>query len=116
MIIREGDAVEFNVKDLPKSVDYNAILRYDQYGNEWQDAKISVIRPDPYDGYGFCAASHPQYETNIPVPFNRNTGEVTALTNVCLEKGKEYKFKIIFERRGRPDDSPTGQIYIDSVS
>lgn len=38
------------------------------------------------------------------------------MSNVCLEQGKIYKIKLLFERQRKSEDNPAAQILIDSLT
>lgn len=95
---------------------YDVVVRYlTQTRGTWEDARITVIRPEKYDAEGPCANSHPSYEDRVPFIMDEYSTDVVAIRDVCLEQGKIYKFKIEFKRHRAIEDSPSAQILIDSV-
>lgn len=105
-----------NVDDLPRTMSYDVTVRYKtQTPGNWEDARITVNRPDPYDPNGPCANSHPIYEDRVQFSLPEYQSSVIALHDICLEEGKAYKFKINFVRHRIDEDNPASQILIDSV-
>lgn len=95
---------------------YDVVVRYlTQTRGNWEDARITLERPEGYDPEGPCANSHPSYEQQIPFSLPENDNKVVALHDICLEENKVYKFKIHFERHRNSEDNPAAQILIDSV-
>lgn len=112
----EGTDVVINVDDLPRTMSYDVTIRYQtQTRGDWEDARITVIRPDPYDPNGLCANSHPVYEDRVKFTLPEYQNSIVALYDVCLEQGKAYKFKITFVRHRADEENPSAQIFIDSV-
>lgn len=95
---------------------YDVAIRYQTATRgDWEDARITIVRPDGYDPEGPCANSHPSYEDRVPFSLPEYETSVVALYDVCLEQGKAYKFKINFQRHRQHEDNPSAQILIDSV-
>lgn len=96
---------------------YDVILRYQTQmrGGDWEDARITVIRPDPYDPHGECANSHPSREDRVEFRLPEYGTSTIALYDVCLEQGKTYRFKVQLYRHRKDQDNPSAQILIDSV-
>lgn len=96
---------------------YDVVVRYQtQSRGDWEVAKITVVRPDEYDPAGPCPNSHPSYEDRVPFTLPERGSSVIALQNVCLEHGKIYKIKLLFERQRTHEPNPAAQILIDSIS
>lgn len=115
--VNEGNELKFTVDDIPKTMPYDVLVRYQsQSRGDWEVAKITIIRPDEYDPKGPCPNSHPSYEDRVPFTLPEHDSSVVALTNVCLEHGKIYKIKLLFERQRKQEDNPAAQILIDSIA
>lgn len=97
-------------------MDYDVVLRYwIPRDGDWEDARITVVRPDDYDPEGPCANSHPRNEQDIEFRLPERVMTTIALPEVCLEEGKVYRFKIYLYQHHKNVANPSAQIYIDSV-
>lgn len=116
--VSEGTDLTFTVDDIPRTMSYDVVVRYQtQSRGDWDVARITVLRPDEYDGTGPCGDhTHPSMEDRIPFRLPEGATNVVALTDVCLERGKVYKVRLSFERQHPQDSNPAAQILIDSLS
>lgn len=115
--VHEGTELEFTVDDIPRTMPYDVVIRYQtQVRGDWEVARITIERPDDYDANGDCSKSHPSYEQHIQFGLPEHSTSITALDNICLERGKIYKVKVVFERHRQNEDNPAAQILIDSVN
>ncbi|XP_037816684.1 laminin subunit beta-1 [Lucilia sericata] len=119
--VPENSELIITVDDIPRSMPYDVVIRYQSTSRgDWEDAFITLIRPDEVDPEGDCAAAVPPgssvYESRVPFYLPDRERQVIALREVCLEAGKIYKFKIHFERRRHNEDNPTATIMIDSLT
>lgn len=97
-------------------MNYDVIVRYQpQIRGDWEDATITIERPDPYDSEGPCGNSNPHHEDHVEFRLPEAATSTIALYDVCLEKHKVYKFRIKFNRHTKGEDNPSAQIFIDSV-
>ncbi|XP_030383466.1 laminin subunit beta-1 [Scaptodrosophila lebanonensis] len=117
----ENSELIIHVDDIPRSMPYDVVIRYQvTTPGDWEDAFITLVRPDEVDPQGECAGSvrpgDDIRESHIPFSLPDRDRQVVALHNVCLEAGKLYKFKITFERRRHNEDNPTATILIDSLT
>ena len=95
---------------------YDVVIRYStQERGDWEDALITVIRPEPYDPEGQCANSHPSLENDVELRLPQYHTSQVALYEVCLEQGKTYIFNIAFRHYRKNENNPAAQILIDSV-
>ncbi|XP_055695879.1 laminin subunit beta-1 [Lutzomyia longipalpis] len=114
--VPERTELVFVVDDIPRTMSYNVLIRYStQTPGDWEIGTITVLRPDEYDPDGSCPQAHPSYETRRPIVLPEHQSSVVGLEDVCLERGKVYKFKIHFERHNHAEDNAAAQIFIDSI-
>jgi len=117
--VPENTELVFTVGDIPRSMPHDVIIRYQSTSRgDWEDAYITLVRPDQVDPDGGCGqvAAATASETRIPFSLPDRSRHVVALNDVCLEAGKVYKFRIYFERRRHDGDSPTATILVDSLT
>lgn len=119
--VPENSELIITVDDIPRSMPYDVVIRYQSTSRgDWEDAFITLVRPDEVDPAGDCAAAVPPgssvYESRVPFYLPDRERQVIALREVCLEAGKVYKFKLHFERRRHNEDNPTATIMIDSLT
>lgn len=114
----EGTKIEFTIDDVPKTGQYDIIVRYvPQIKGDWEDVRITVIRPDIFDPSGEHPCNiDPAREAEVPTTLSEYDRSVVALYDVCLESGKVYKLIISFDRKNRYEENPTAQILIDSIA
>lgn len=112
----EGTELKFEVDDLPKTMNYDVVIRYQpQMKGDWESVRVTVVRPDVYDPEGPCANSHPNYERDIRTTLPDYETSAVALHDICLESGKSYKFIVSLQRHEPYQDNPAAQILIDSI-
>lgn len=112
----EGTELKFTVDDIPKTMNYDVVVRYSpQMKGDWEDIRMTVIRPDEYDPDGPCANSHPEYERDFHTTLSEYETSAVAMKDICLENGKTYKFIVSFQRHDPYRDNGAAQILIDSV-
>ncbi|GFX23698.1 laminin subunit beta-1 [Trichonephila clavipes] len=62
----EGSSLEFDVTDIPESLEYDIIIRYEpQLPGQWEEARIVIERPGPVEMNGPCANTIPQDDIKI---------------------------------------------------
>lgn len=116
ILTKEGDEITIRVDDVPRTMEYDVIVEYHVPRDDiWEDARITVTRPDDYDPEGPCANSHPNQEQNVEFRLD-SSRTTTALRDVCLEQDKVYYFKIYLYQYRKDEANPQAHVYIDSVS
>jgi laminin beta 1 len=98
-------------------MNYDVQLRYmpQQRGN-WEDIRVSLIRPDAVEHDSGCYNINPLEEQEKSLRFHEYESSVIALSDLCLEEGKTYKFIVSFHRQNSYEPNPKAQILVDSVS
>lgn len=98
-------------------MNYDVQIRYSpQIRGNWDDVRISVIRPDAVGHDSECANINPLEEQERTLRMNEYESSVVALHDLCLEEGKTYKFIVSFHRQSYYEPNPKAQILIDSVN
>lgn len=95
---------------------YDVQIRYSpQIRGNWDDIRISVIRPDVIGQDSDCYNINPLEEQERSLKMHEYETSVIALPDLCLEEGKTYKFIVSFHRQSIHEPNPKAQILIDSV-
>jgi laminin, beta 1 len=98
-------------------MNYDVQLRYSpQIRGNWEDVRISVIRPDGIGVDSACYNINPLEEQERPLRLNEYDTRIIALNDLCLEEGKTYKFIVSFHRQSSYEPNPKAQILVDSVN
>jgi laminin, beta 1 len=98
-------------------MNYDVQLRYSpQVRGNWDDVRITVVRPDAIGHDSSCYNINPLEEQERRLRLNEYDTNTIALTDVCLEEGKTYKFIVSFNRQSAYEPNPKAQILVDSVS
>nr|CAB3263373.1 laminin subunit beta-1 [Phallusia mammillata] len=119
VLVQEEGVIIFIVKNLPKSMDYNLILRYQTNLPEiWQFVDITIDRPNQGNipTSSPCGNTRPEddhWMTSLPGPPTTHS----SLGIICLERDFSYRVILDLRRyqRERAPDSPTPDILIDSL-
>ncbi|XP_076804829.1 laminin subunit beta-1-like isoform X2 [Clavelina lepadiformis] len=119
MLVQEEGVIVFIVKDLPASMDYNLILRYQSnMPNAWQYVEITIDRPNQGNipTGSPCGNTRPEddsWMTSLPGPPTTHN----SLGIICLERDYTYRVIVDLRRYQREQDpnGPTPDILIDSL-
>lgn len=116
--VNEGGELTFTVDDVPKTSQYDVVIRYvPQQKGGWEDVLVTIVRPDIYDPSSEDPCNKdPRYETELPTSLSDYDRSSVVLYDVCLEKDKRYKFVITFRSQHRQEPNPSAQILIDSIA
>lgn len=116
MKVYEGGDLSFTVDGIPKTMNYDVILRYaPQQRGSWEDVRVSLVRPDGMSQGSDCYNVNPLDEQEMSLRLNDYDTRVIALADLCLEEGRTYKFLFSFNRQSPYEPNPKAQILIDSV-
>lgn len=116
MKVFEGGDLSFTVDKIPKTMPYDIQLRYaPQSRGNWDDVRISVVRPDAIGVNSACYNINLLEEQERPLSLHEYDSKVIALNDLCLEEGKTYKFIVSFHRQSSYEPNPNAQILVDSV-
>ncbi|NXD69062.1 LAMB2 protein, partial [Eolophus roseicapillus] len=90
----EGGWLEFHVSDVPFSMEYDVIIRYEpQHPEPWQEVRVKVLRPSPVSASSPCGNTIPaddQLSTSLP----SGARYVVLPQPVCLERGVSYTIRV----------------------
>lgn len=98
-------------------MNYDVQLRYSpQIRGNWEDVRISVVRPKPIGSDSECYNVNPLDEQERSLRLNEYESQTIALPDLCLEEGQTYKFIVSFHRQSSYEPNPKAQILVDSVN
>ena len=117
MKVYEGGDLSFTIDGVPKTMNYDVVLRYaPQQRGSWEDVRVSLVRPDGIGQGSECYNIKPLEEQEISLSLNDYATSAIALADLCLEEGRTYKFLFSFNRQSSYEPNPKAQILIDSVT
>ncbi|XP_076344696.1 laminin subunit beta-1-like isoform X3 [Tachypleus tridentatus] len=115
MRVYKGSNLKFNISDIPQTLEYGIIIRYEhQLPKDWKKVIVSIKRLDSTDHSGLCAHIKPSNDKKI-IRLSSGKTHVLALPPVCLEKGKMYTIDLKFKYYNRQKFNPQAFVYIDSI-
>nr|XP_032628515.1 laminin subunit beta-2-like [Chelonoidis abingdonii] len=113
--VPEGGATEFLVSDVPASMEYDVVIRYQpQLPEPWEEVKLWVLRPGPIPTGSPCGNTIPaddQLATALP-PRARY---VLLPQPVCLERGISYTLRLELTRYTSRQAVPGASVLLDSL-
>ncbi|XP_045894612.1 laminin subunit beta-4 [Micropterus dolomieu] len=108
--VLEGEGLRFTVDNLPSSLDYQLVIRYEPKApSDWL-ASVSIITA--LLGDGGCS-SNPTGSKPLILP--GNSRGVILDSPVCLNAGGRYFVDVVFNKLPGSDGSSGSQILIDSM-
>ncbi|XP_071040425.1 laminin subunit beta-1 isoform X2 [Parasteatoda tepidariorum] len=116
MRVFEGSHLEFDITDIPQSLEYDIVVRYEpQLPGKWEEARVVIERPGPVDPNGPCANTIPQDDIKlVSLPSGQRFSVV--YPPACLEKGKSYVVRIEFKHYDKEVQTPSASVLVDSIA
>ncbi|KAM4712138.1 laminin subunit beta-1b isoform 1-T1 [Anableps anableps] len=115
--VSEGGYIEFNVNNIPESMDYDILVRYEpQLPQQWEQVTVRVERPvfNPPSDTAHCINSvQSGDEQSISLP--PGSRHVLLVSPVCLEKGLNYTIRLTFPRYSLDSHIQNPHTLIDSL-
>ncbi|KAL4656759.1 laminin subunit beta-4-like [Arapaima gigas] len=108
--VQDRAGLRFTVNNLPASLDYYFVLRYEPESSDNWSAKVKV-RPTRLLTSERCTNS----PTDLTVTLPGSSKMVIVEQPMCLEEGEKYYFDIIFEKLPNLHPQPTSHILVDSM-
>ncbi|KAM9352424.1 laminin subunit beta-4 [Symphorus nematophorus] len=108
--VLEGAGLRFTVDNLPSSMDYQLVIRYEpEAPSDWL-ASVSITTVSPGDG---SCSNNPTGSRTLILPGNARGGILDS--PVCLNAGGQYFVDVVFHKQPGPDASSSSHILIDSM-
>ncbi|XP_030280431.1 laminin subunit beta-4 [Sparus aurata] len=109
--VLEGVGLRFTVDNLPSSMDYQLVIRYEpEAPSDWL-ASVSITTVSLGDG---GCSSDPTGSKTLILPGNSRGAVLDS--PVCLNTGGRYFVDIVFNKQPGSDDSSSTHILIDSMA
>uniref|UniRef100_A0A8C2XM76 Laminin, beta 2 (laminin S) n=1 Tax=Cyclopterus lumpus TaxID=8103 RepID=A0A8C2XM76_CYCLU len=94
----EGGTLEFLISNVPYSMEYDLLIRYEsQMPRDWEEVRITVIRPGPIPTSSPCGNTIPD-DDRLTVSLPAGARFVVPPHIVCLERGVTYTLRFEFKR------------------
>ncbi|XP_075687829.1 laminin subunit beta-2-like isoform X2 [Rhinoderma darwinii] len=114
-LVPEGGVLEFQISNIPYSMEYEAIIRYEpKFPERWQQVKITIVRPGPIPSSSPCGNTIPSDDlmtTSLPT----TSRHVVLPQPTCLERGVSYTIRLEFTRYSSRQRVKGANILIDSL-
>uniref|UniRef100_A0A667ZVI8 Laminin subunit beta 1 n=1 Tax=Myripristis murdjan TaxID=586833 RepID=A0A667ZVI8_9TELE len=108
--VPEGAYLEFNINNIPESMDYDLLIRYEpQLPEQWEQVSVRVERPLSPPNY---SAHVHRFPSKMCVLCLRH---VVLLRPVCLEKGLNYTVRLSLPLYSSVSDVQSPYTLIDSL-
>ncbi|XP_067396984.1 laminin subunit beta-2 isoform X2 [Emydura macquarii macquarii] len=111
----EGGSVELQVADVPASMEYDVLLRYElQLPEPWEEVTVSVVRPGPVRPSSPCGNTIPA-DDRLAVALPPRARYVLLPQPVCLEQGLRYTLRLQLARSSSRPAVPGASVLLDSL-
>ncbi|KAM8799629.1 laminin subunit beta-2 [Eudromia elegans] len=113
--VAEGSALEFHVGNVPFSMEYDVLIRYEpQHPEPWREVRLRVLRPGPVSASSPCGNTIPaddQLSSSLPA----GARYVVLPQPVCLEQGVAYTLRLELGCAMGRREPPAASVLIDSL-
>ncbi|KAM4721279.1 laminin subunit beta-2 isoform 2-T2 [Rhinophrynus dorsalis] len=114
-LVPEGGVLEFQISNMPYSMEYDAVIRYEpKLPDKWEQVTISVIRPGPIPTSSPCGNTIPADDL-IAASLPSGSRHVVLAQPICLERGVSYTIRLEFTRYSSREKIPGASVLIDSL-
>ncbi|KAM3608561.1 uncharacterized protein V6R79_001006 [Siganus canaliculatus] len=113
--VPEGAFLEFSVDNLPLSMEYDILIRYEpQLPDQWEEVLMTVMRPGPITAHSRCVNTVPD-DDNQMVSLHPGSRHVALPRPVCFESGLNYTVRLSLPLYSALSDVQSPYTLIDSI-
>ncbi|MEE6481234.1 hypothetical protein FKM82_012797 [Ascaphus truei] len=113
--VPEGAYLEFHINDIPDSMEYDLLIRYEpQLPEQWEEAVITVIRPARIATSSRCVNTIPSDDNQV-VSLPPGSRYIVLPRSICFEKGLNYTIRLELPRYSASSNVETPYTLIDSI-
>uniref|UniRef100_A0A8C1HLC7 Laminin subunit beta-1 n=1 Tax=Cyprinus carpio carpio TaxID=630221 RepID=A0A8C1HLC7_CYPCA len=113
--VPEGAYLEFSIDNIPYSMEYDIIIRYEpQLPEQWEEVLMTVIRPRVITADSRCANIMPDDDNQV-VSLHPGSRYVVLSRPVCFEEGLNYTVRLSLSRYSALSDVQSPYTLIDSI-
>uniref|UniRef100_A0A8B9LT83 Laminin, beta 1a n=1 Tax=Astyanax mexicanus TaxID=7994 RepID=A0A8B9LT83_ASTMX len=113
--VPEGAYLEFNIDNIPHSMEYDILIRYEpQLPEQWEEVLMTVIRPRVITADSRCANTMPD-DDNQMVSLHPGSRYIVLPRPVCFEQGLNYTIRLSLPRYSTNSDIQSPYTLIDSI-
>ncbi|XP_069795576.1 laminin subunit beta-2-like [Narcine bancroftii] len=113
--VPERGELEFHVDNIPYSMEYDLVVRYEpQFPERWEKLSVSIVRPGTIPTSSPCGNTIPADDllvTSLPA----SSRYVVLPQPVCLERSVSYTIRLEFKRYLSQERVPNADILVDSI-
>ncbi|XP_073475778.1 laminin subunit beta-1 [Aquarana catesbeiana] len=113
--VPEGGYLEFHIKNIPVSMEYDLLIRYEpQLPEQWEEAVLTVIRPGKIPTSSRCGNTIPS-DDNQSVALPPGSRYIVLPRPICFEKGLNYTIRLELPRYSVNSNVENPYTLIDSI-
>uniref|UniRef100_A0A8C2HN51 Laminin subunit beta-1 n=1 Tax=Cyprinus carpio TaxID=7962 RepID=A0A8C2HN51_CYPCA len=113
--VPEGAYLEFSIDNIPYSMEYDIIIRYEpQLPEQWEEVLMTVIRPRVITADSRCANTMPDDDNQV-VSLHPGSRYVVLSRPVCFEEGLNYTVRLSLSLYSALSDVQSPYTLIDSI-
>ncbi|XP_060933382.1 laminin subunit beta-1a [Limanda limanda] len=113
--VPEGAFLEFSVDNIPHSMEYDIIIRYEpQLPDQWEEVLMTVMRPGPITADSRCINTVPD-EDNQMISLHPGSRYVVLPRPVCFESHLNYTVRLSLPLYSAVSDVQSPYTLIDSI-
>ncbi|CAL8260666.1 unnamed protein product [Gadus morhua 'NCC'] len=121
--VPQGGSLEFSIADVPLSMEYDLLLRYESQVSvllrDWEEVRVTVVRPGSIPTSSPCGNTIPA-DDRLTTTLPAGSRFVVVPRPICLERGVAYTLRLEFTRYGDANSVSGGGaetiLLIDSIA